>query len=260
MDIDDIAHPPQQHTSILDGIESRTTNWIPPSPTTAEDFLPIVDQKKRDPFIATGPEKALSRGNLLKFADDLHPGLKEPLLSTTGKNSTSMKHPNASFIGEYRFRHLVPFLYTGNHLSAIDKKNLEQCCRSAKMFSTLWKTYGHIDTSSIRGFESYRNSTDEVKLNHERIRLHTAAFIQHNCDVEKLIYYLGGPHIGRQPIWEEIIDKIRKGVHPNVLAELERVYRFGAPREVNATNTEENLLQYFLYGNHESVTKIRMST
>ena len=49
--------------------------------------------------------------------------------------------------------------------------------------------------------------------------------------------------------------KIREGVHPNVLLELERVYRYGAPREVNATNTEENLLQYFLYGNHESVTK-----
>ena len=123
------------------------------------------------------------------------------------------------------------------------------------MFSTLWKTYGNVDTLSIRGFESYRNSADKVKLNHKRIRLHTAAFIQHNCDVEKLIYYLGCPHIGRQPQWKEIINNIRESFHPNVLFELEQVYRFGAPRKVNATNTKENLLQYFLYENHESVTK-----
>ena len=86
-----------------------------------------------------------------------------------------------------------------------------------KMFFTLWETYLSVNISSICGFQSYKNLADEVKLNHERIRLHTAAFIQHNCDVEKLIYYLGGPHIGRQPQWKEIIDRIRKGVQPNIL-------------------------------------------
>jgi len=50
------------------------------------------------------------------------------------------------------------------------------------------------------------------------------------------------------------MDKIRDGVHPNVLLELERVYKYGTPRKVNATNTEENLLQYFLYGNHDTAT------
>ena len=137
MDIDNNFQPAQHHTSILDGIESRTTDWTPPLPILVEDFLPVVEKKKQDPFIASELEKALHQGNLLKFAEDLPKGLKEPLFSTTGKNTTSMKHPNASFIGEYCFCHLVPFLYTGNHLSTTDKKNLKQCCRSAKMFSTL---------------------------------------------------------------------------------------------------------------------------
>ena len=48
---------------------------------------------------------------------------------------------------------------------------------------------------------------------------------------------------------------IREGVDPNILLELEQVYRYGALRKVNATNTKENLLQYFLYKNHESVTQ-----
>ena len=136
--------------------------------------------------------------------------MKEPLLSTTGKNTTNMKHPGTSFIGKYCFRYLVPFLYTGNHLSTTGKRNLEQCCRSAKMFSTMWKTYGHVNTSSIRCFRSYRNSADKVKLNHKRIRLHTAAFIQHNCDVEKLIYYLGGPHIGSHQYGQKSLIKSEK--------------------------------------------------
>ena len=215
---------------------------------------------EKSPFINKGPEKALHQNKLLEFAENLPPGLKAPLFSTTGKNTNSMKHPDASFTSEYRFRHLVPFLYTSEYLSTTNKKNLELCCQLAKILSTLWKTYGNVDTSSICGFQSYKNSADAVKLNHEWIRLHTAAFIQHNCDVEKLIYYLVGPHIGRQPQWKDIVDKIREGVRPNVLLELVRVYRFGAPRKVNATNTKENLLQYFLYGNHESVKKTRMST
>ena len=46
MDIDDIDQPVEQHTSILEGIESRNTDWTPPSPTIAEEFLPIVEKKR----------------------------------------------------------------------------------------------------------------------------------------------------------------------------------------------------------------------
>ena len=256
----DTEQPVEQNTSILTGTKSHNTDNIPASTIFTEEYLPVVEKKKTNPILNKGPDKALNRNNLLDFAESLPPGLKEPLFSTTGKNSNNMKHPDASFTSEYRFRHIIPFLYTGNYLSKPDKRKLESCCRQAKMFSILWDTYGSIDTTSIKGFQSYEKATDEVTLNQERIRLHTAAFLQHNCDVEKLIYYLRGPHIGKQPQWKKIIDKIRVGVHPNVLLELERVYKYGAPRKVNATNTEENLLQYFLYGNHDSAKKIRKNT
>ena len=155
MDIDNIAHSSQQHTSVLDGIKSRTTNWTPSSPILAEDFLPTVEEKKQDSFIATGPEKALHQGNLLKFAENLPKGLKEPLFSTTGKNSKNMKHPDASFTSEYRFRHIVPFLYTGNYLSEPDKRKLESRCPQARTFSSLWNTYGAIDTTSMQNATAY---------------------------------------------------------------------------------------------------------
>ena len=57
MDIDDIAQPAQQHTSILDGIELRTTNWTPPSPIIAEEFLPIVEKNKKRPVYSEGTRK-----------------------------------------------------------------------------------------------------------------------------------------------------------------------------------------------------------
>lgn len=46
-----------------------------------------------------------------------------------------------------------------------------------------------------------------------------------------------------------------EGIGKDILQELELVYIYGALRNVNATNTEENLLQYFLYGNRKLVNK-----
>ena len=53
MDIDQPIVP--QHNSILEGIESHNTNYIPPSPIFTEEFLPIVEEKKESPFINSGP-------------------------------------------------------------------------------------------------------------------------------------------------------------------------------------------------------------
>jgi hypothetical protein len=42
-------------------------------------------------------------------------------------------------------------------------------------------------------------------------------------------------------------------VQPTVLAEIKRVFEHGSPRNINATNTEKNLKDYYYYGNHDSV-------
>ena len=74
---------------------------------------------------------------------------------------------------------------------------------------------------------------------------------------EKLGYHLGGPYLGKHSQWKSINNKIKQGVNKAILCKLEQVYWYGAPRRVNATNMEGNLLQCFLYGNHKSVTKNR---
>ena len=123
----DIDQPVEQHTSILEGIELSNTDYTPPSPILAEEFLPIVEKKKKSPFINKGPERALNQNNLLELAENLPPGLKEPLFSTTGKDTNSMKHPNVSFSSKHRFRHLVCDAKVENQASLTNRPSKHMC-------------------------------------------------------------------------------------------------------------------------------------
>jgi broad specificity polyphosphatase/5'/3'-nucleotidase SurE len=105
----------------------------------------------------------------------------------------------------------------------------------------------------IRGFENYKNFQDETELNKNRIYLHSAALLQHGCNVENLVYYLGGTHVGANRNIPKILKDLKKGVQPTVLAEIKRVFEHRSPRKINTTKTEKNLKDYYYYGNHDSV-------
>ena len=51
----DIDQPVGQHISVLEGIESHNTDYIPPSPIFAEEFSPILEKKRQ--FINSGTRK-----------------------------------------------------------------------------------------------------------------------------------------------------------------------------------------------------------
>jgi hypothetical protein len=159
-----------------------------------------------------------------------------------------MRLKNILFTSKYCLRHVIPFLYLGDFLDAESQKNLEQVSFLAKQFSELKTKYGSVDTDPIRGFDNYKNFQDETELNKNRIHLHSAALLQHGCDVENLVYYPGGPHVGSNRNVPKILKDLQKGVQPTVLAEIKRVFEHGSPRKVNATNTEKNLKDYYYYG------------
>jgi hypothetical protein len=164
-----------------------------------------------------------------------------------------MRYKNISFTSEYRFRHIIPFLYLGDFLDTESKENLEKASFLSQQFSELQTEYVSVDTDPIQGFENYKDFQDGTELNKNRIHFHLAALLQHGCDVEKLVYYLGGPHVGANRNVPKILKDLRKGVQPTVLAEIKRVFKHGSPRKINAENTEKNLQDYYYYGNHESV-------
>jgi hypothetical protein len=144
-------------------------------------------------------------------------------------------------------------LYLGDFLDTESKENLGKASFLSQQFSELQTEYGSVDTDPIRGIENYKDFQDETENNKNRIHLHSAALLQHGCDVEKLVYYLGGPHVGANRNVPKILKDLRKGEQPTVLAEIKRVFEHGSPRKINATNTEKNLQDYYYYGNHESV-------
>ena len=237
-------------------IASKTINER--SPAFTEEFLPKANVEShrhpnQSPFVNAGPPASFSTNELHNWAKSLPEGVKQPLFDINGKNTKSMRHKNISFTSEYRFRHIIPFLYLGEFLDKESQKNLEEVSFLAKQFSELQSEYGSVDTEPIRGFENYKDFRDETELNKHRIRLHSAALLQHSCDVEKLVYYLGGPHVGANRNVPKILHDLKKGVQPEILAEIKRVFEHGSPRHINATNTEQNLKDYYQYGNHESV-------
>ena len=224
-----------------------------------EEFYPKADavvEPSKNPYIITGPPDSFTSKDLQAFAKDNLPDVvTQPLFDINGKKTKSMKHKNISFTSEYRFRHIIPMLLLGNYLDEESMENLHSASMLAKQFSALIVEYGSVNTDPIRGFENYKDFRDETELNKERIRLHSAALLQHSCDVEKLVYYLGGPHVGANRNIPKILKNLKKGVSPTILAELERVYKYGSPRKINATNTEKNLKEYYHYGNHESANE-----
>ena len=171
------------------------------SPEYAEEFYPkacIVSEPSKNPYIITGPPDTFTSKQLQAWAEKTLPDVvKQPLFDINGKKTKSMRHTNISFTCEYRFRHIIPFLYLGNFLDADSKGNLHSVSFLAQQFSSLMTEYESVDTDPIRGFENYKDFQDEKELNKNRIHLHSAALLQHGCGVEKLVYYLGGPHVGR---------------------------------------------------------------
>ena len=142
----------------LEQIESKHTKK---SQHLTEEYIQVVTEKPHNPFIDHCTPDSFTSKDLHKFAQTLPLNMRQPLYNSYGKKSKSMKHPNASYTSEYRFRHIIPLLYTGNHLDITHKEKLEAYCPRAKLFSDLWDEYGHIDTSSIKGFVSYKNSMDK---------------------------------------------------------------------------------------------------
>jgi hypothetical protein len=204
--------------------------------------------------VITGPPESFTTKELHAWAESTLPDVvKQPLFDIKGKKTKSMRHKHISFTSEYRFRHIIPFLYLGDFLDADSQKNIEQVSFLAEQFSELKTEYGLVDTDPIRGFENYKNFQDETELNKNRIHLHPAALLQHGYGVGKLVYYLGGPHVGANQNVLKILKDLKKGVQPTVPAEIKRVFEHGSPRKINATNMENNLKDYYYHGNHDSV-------
>jgi hypothetical protein len=200
------------------------------SPAFAEAFYPkacvVTDDPSKNPYVITGPPELFTTKELHAWAKDTLPDVvKQLLFDINGKETKTMRHKNILFTSEYRFRHIIPFLYLGDFLNAESQKNLEQVSFLAKQFSELKTEYGSVDTDPILGFENNKNFQDETELNKNRIHLHSAALLQHGCDVKNWYTIWGGvAHVGANRNVPKILKDHQKRVQPTVLAEIKCVF------------------------------------
>ncbi len=183
-----------------------------------------------------------------QFVASLPAAVRDPLNKPYGKTTT-----NISFIGEIRFRHVIPHLVNSGFLCHVSMDRLSSTSFLVRQYNSLLADYAVCDPTPIRGYGMYEHSASETTLSQERIRLSSAALLRQGCNVEKLVRYIGGPHLATHRDIHRILRKLRPSCPQHHLDELNRIFTIGAPKLVNATNTEENFLHYYQYGNHSTV-------
>ena len=216
-----------------------------------EAFYPKPQPKtspKQQPILSEEPPEFMTIHQLDQFALTLEEEVQAPLYNKHGK-----PHKNISFTGEYRFRHIIPHLINSNYLDTRSNDTLDKASFLVRQYRTLHHEYSEIDIEPGRGFKPYENFRNEKVLNKDRIRLHSAALLQTDCNIEKLVRRLGGPHLATHRNVTRILRKLKDSVEPVILEELKRVFTYGSPKQCNAHNTEENLQKFYDYGNHSSV-------
>ena len=117
--------------------------------------------------------------------------LKKALTNSTGKNN-----PNVTFEGEICFRHVLPhvLLHSG-YFTAPDIEALNLATPLVVLYYNLLKDYAEVDPTPIKGYNLYNNFQQETDFHQQRIKLSSAALLKQGFDVQRLVRYIGGPHI-----------------------------------------------------------------
>jgi hypothetical protein len=218
------------------------------------EFIPRTEEDmksaKRQPL--QKPINMLKERDLVNFKRTL-PRLIQAHLD---EDLTGKKSATVMFTSETVLRHVVPSLVNHNfssYLTPIEWERVTEATRLFQQYERVSKLYRHIDPTDIQGYGMYEWYKDEQEFNEDRILQSSAALFHLKFNVEDLVRYIGGPHIAshRRP------DDIRKRlshIPPDIMTEYMHRVIYGAPKVVQAHNTEANFLDYYSHGNHKSCT------
>jgi len=111
------------------------------------------------PSLSLTALRALSAKQLESFGSTLPPEVKDVLKNTHGKPTVEI-----SFSGEYRLRHVVPFIFDSGFLDETDLNLWGKAYKLVVIYRQLKHEYGNIDPSPIRGYCMRRNFADKTEL------------------------------------------------------------------------------------------------
>ena len=213
-------------------------------PRTAKDTKDVKRQPLQQPI------------NMLREKDLIHFKHTLPRLiqAHLDEDLTGKKSATVAFTSEITLRHVVPSLVDHNLSSYFSPSEWERVREATPLFhqyEQVYKRYRHIDPTDIQGYGMYEWYKDEQEFNEDRILYSSAALFHLQFNVEDLVRYIGGPHIAshRDP---EAIRKRLSHIPQDVMSEYMHRVIYGAPRVVQAHNTEANFLEYYSHGNHKS--------
>jgi len=166
---------------------------------------------------------------------------------------------NACFLSEAVLRHCLLLVYKSGFIARKDPSwtNFREVYHPVDAMLRLWDDYGDVDFNGLRGYPETDLETD---MNKERLAMATAALMHFNGNLAALVRWVGGPHIAEHRDAPAILSKWKSVLRPHTFAELSRVYLQGAPKCINAEDTEANLMDYKRYGNHSTVEQARDKT
>ena len=117
------------------------------------------------PTLSLTAPRGLTTKQLESFGSTLPPEVKDVLNNTNGKPTIDI-----SFCGEYRLRHVLPFIFDSGYLEEDDLSHWSQAYKLVATYRQLKEEYGHLDPSPLRGYGMYENFADETELNQDCIK------------------------------------------------------------------------------------------
>jgi hypothetical protein len=207
--------------------------------------IPQCDPPLVDPTLPYSPSpiKILSKRESEDFFKSLPSNTQLRLEESFGKDSI-----HHSFTTDVVFRHVVIFLLKSGFLSTTCLNVLQNASIHVSTMSFLLSTYGKINFSSLRGYQtSWKQRTS---LESERRAMTTACMLHYNLEVPAVVRYLGGPHVASLRNVPQILQTVQPILSPTLFQSLERILTTGTPAYCVAHSSDANYTAYREYGNH----------
>jgi hypothetical protein len=160
----------------------------------------------------------------------------------------SLKH---CFKSQAASRHILLPVIKSGFLSPADLEEFYSWSNDGRVVGELLAEFQDVDFSALQGYPE--GWEDETEVNHDRIRMATAALLHFDGDVSSVVRWVGGIHVGEHYKREERLKELRPMLPAELYKDLERIFNLGIPGQLNAESTEENFQAFRQYGNHKSL-------
>ena len=158
-----------------------------------------------------------------------------------------------SFTADVVFDHTLIFLIKSQFLAEPDVSNLQRVHPLYNHLFKVMKKTLDIDFSSLA--EEDFNYDSQTEVTDVAVRKFLALAIYYNFHIGSIIRFLGRNYIAAHRKAPALIEKIRGIVPEETIEHMRKLFTTGAPMKMNGHSDRNNFLNYYDYGNHDSVDK-----